>query len=280
MKSLRLPDPCTLKEAAQWLSRESTAEWTANTILSRFLEWDDSKTSRVLAPPTLFVVIGPGTELLDTEAQFLPVKISTQWMLAITVPVDRFIHDLLLAGEAIPPGLATLYPPYRRYRATAPIPRKAIRFPREWVEHLLPAFDGLIYELNQGLHPDLAVLIADQNASTDAPSTDNEGREAQETESAVDVKAGQPDWETLSPEQKKVTWDGMTPARRREKARELVKKHDGHRAHAGAEVCITRERIGQLIKEDKPKEAEAPLPVTPWTQLTELENPKRYKASR
>ena len=89
-----------------------------------------------------------------------------------------------------------------------------------------------------------------------------------------------PAWDTLTSEEKKASWDALSPPARREKATEMVKKHKGNKTQAAAEVGISRERIGQIIKEVKPKELEAPLPDNPWTQLAGLTNPKRGKASR
>lgn len=97
---------------------------------------------------------------------------------------------------------------------------------------------------------------------------------------ATESAASQLDWETLTPEQKKAAWDGMTKAGRQDKAPELVKKHGGNKTRAGAEVGISGNRIGQILKESEPEEPEAPLPVNQWTLMAGLVKPKRGKASR
>jgi len=89
-----------------------------------------------------------------------------------------------------------------------------------------------------------------------------------------------PAWDTLTLEEKKASWDAMSPPARRKKAAELVKKHNGNKTKAAAEVDVSRERIGQIIKEGKPEEPEAPLPDNHYTRLAGLAKPKRGKASR
>jgi len=213
----------------------------------------------VFSPPTLFVVVSPGTELLDKEDQFLPIKVITPWMLAITVPVDRVIQELLWYEEAIPQGLTTLEAPFRRYMVTAPITRSVIRIPKEWVEQLLPAHDRLVCELSQGFHPDLAALIAEHDGTV------------------IEAQAG---WDAMNQEQKRAVWDAMGVQTRREKAAELVKRHGGNKTAAGREVGISGIRIGQLLKLLKVAEVrpEAPLPVNKWTQAAGLATSTRSKA--
>ena len=89
-----------------------------------------------------------------------------------------------------------------------------------------------------------------------------------------------PAWDSLKPDEKKAAWNDLSPVARREKAAELVMKHGGNKTRAGAEVGISRERIGQITKEGKPEVPEAPLPVNKWTQAAGLVKPKRSKASR
>jgi hypothetical protein len=92
-------------------------------------------------------------------------------LLAVTAPVDRFIEDLRMAGEAMPQGLTTLEAPFRRYRPAYPISLKAIRIPREWVQELLPPVDRLLYEISNGGHQDLQDFLAER--STDRADMDN-----------------------------------------------------------------------------------------------------------
>jgi hypothetical protein len=108
----------------------------------------------------------------------------------------------------------------------------------------------------------------------------NAWQSAQAPESAASDKTTQADWETLTPEQRKAAWDGMTKAGRLEKARELVKAHQGNKTRAGAEVGITGNRIGQILKEGEPEEPEPPLPDNHWIRDAGLAEPKRGKASR
>jgi hypothetical protein len=77
-KPPRLPQPCTLDEAAQWLSAECAQAWTARSVLSRFTEWegDSAQSWRAFAPPTLMVMIDSGFDLLDCTDEFKPVSFS------------------------------------------------------------------------------------------------------------------------------------------------------------------------------------------------------------
>lgn len=185
MKPLRLPDPCTVEQAAQWLSREATEEWTDESVLSRFLEFTHEG-NRAFAPPTLLVVIGPDTELLDKENEFAPVKFGCPVLLAVTVPVDRFIHDLLLAGVAMPQGLATREAPFKRYMPTAPISLKAVRMPREWVRDLLPAYDDLIHGIRNGEHQGFMAELHKAAFSLDEVGKPPEPRERRRKKALID----------------------------------------------------------------------------------------------
>lgn len=90
-----------------------------------------------------------------------------------------------------------------------------------------------------------------------------------------------PSWENLSADGKRATWQAMSPEQRRAKARELVERHGGNRAAAGAEVGITGNRIGQLLKETEPEgESEAPLPINKYTAALGLSKPAPCKPSR
>jgi hypothetical protein len=88
-------------------------------------------------------------------------------------------------------------------------------------------------------------------------------------------------WDGLSPDGKRAAWNAMTPAQRREKAVELVKKHNGNKTAAGAEVVISRERMGTLFREGTAEQQpEAPLPDNHWIRDAGLAEPKQGKPSR
>lgn len=149
MRLPKLPEPCTLEEAAEWLGEVSGQKWTARSVLSRFEDWEHEGTTsrRAFAPETLYVVIPTGTELLDATNEFQPISFVSPMRFSVTTPVDAFIHELLMAGEATPPGLTSGIG--KRYRATTSVPIAAVQIPRDWVKQLFSSFDALALELSQ-----------------------------------------------------------------------------------------------------------------------------------
>lgn len=89
-----------------------------------------------------------------------------------------------------------------------------------------------------------------------------------------------PAWDTLTSEEKKASWDAMSPTAHREKANELMKKHKGNKTHAAAEVGISPQALRRYLEESEPEEPEAPLPVNRYTVGLGLIKHKRGKASR
>jgi hypothetical protein len=57
------------------------------------------------------------------------------------------------------------------------------------------------------------------------------------------------DWEQKTLEQKKASWNALSPEGRFVKADELTKKHHGNKTAAGREVGVTGNRNGQILKE-------------------------------
>lgn len=88
-------------------------------------------------------------------------------------------------------------------------------------------------------------------------------------------------WGAMTKDEKKAAWDAMAPAQRRDKANELVKKHQGNRTAAGREVGITGKRIAMLLNEAKKKsELEAPPSTKSNSGPFGLPQTKQGKASR
>jgi hypothetical protein len=130
------------------------------------------------------------------------------------------------------------------------------------------------------ISPELdAYAIKDTTQAAEVPATPAT-EPAQSEAIAPSTIETPPAWDTLTLEEKKASWDAMTPDGRREKAHELVKKHDGNKTRAAAEVGISPQAFRRYIEEAKPEETEAPLPVNMWTQTLGLVKPKRGKASR
>jgi len=127
--------------------------------------------------------------------------------------------------------------------------------------------------LNVNSELERAVASFHQTGEAEQPVLAEQGKSDAIAPSTIETP---PSWDTLTLVEKKASWVALSPPARREKAAELVKKHKGNKTLAAAEVDISRERMGQIIKEGKP---EAPLPVNQWTQLAGLTKPKRDKAS-
>ncbi len=67
-----------------------------------------------------------------------------------------------------------------------------------------------------------------------------------------DATTERTDWSLLSEEDKKTAWKVMSPAERRDKALDLVKKHNGNKTAAGKEAGVSRNRIAELIRAVEP----------------------------
>lgn len=132
---------------------------------------------------------------------------------------------------------------------------------------------------HSGLLPlqDFATWAASVNLAPIPPELAARANAVQDT--AQTTEAPPATWEAMTLEQKRAAWNVMSAQTRREKAAELVRKHGGNKTAAGAEVGITGNRMGQLLKETE-GQPEAPLPVNKWTQAAGLAKPKRGKASR
>lgn len=167
----RLSEYPTIEAAAKWLTCAANEEWSSQAVLSRISkEWAGSATSqtRAFAPVTLFVVIHAGDELLEASNKFRPLMIHTPQIFQLCAPVEGFVDALELTGCAKPPTLTN--DNGARYLCQHEINLPDVRLKRDWVKHLLPQFDALIFEASQGEHQWLLEAAAELESNSKSES--------------------------------------------------------------------------------------------------------------
>lgn len=143
-KSPRLHNDCTLIEAAQWLSEETTEQWSPRAVLARLAHewtWKDGWENR-LVPESLNVAIPPGTEL---ENRMTGQRETTERWRVMSVggaSIEAMLESLLQFGEvtdaAFVDGLGT------RWLCRSPLGSDCLRLSPAVIDSLVPTFDRLV----------------------------------------------------------------------------------------------------------------------------------------
>lgn len=167
----RLGEHPTIEDAAKWLTCASGEEWSTQAVLSRISEeWEGSESSqiRAFAPETLMVVIHSGDVLLDASNKFRALTIHTPQIFQLCAPIEGFVAALDLSGRAKPPTLTN--DSGGRYLCQHEIILADIRLKRDWVKHLLPPLDALIFEASKGEHQWLLEAATELGSKTESQS--------------------------------------------------------------------------------------------------------------
>lgn len=170
-RSPRLHDDCTLIEAAQWLSEETTEQWSTQAVLARLArEWTSQgcREHRLL-PESLNVSIPPGTEL---ESLITGERETTErWRMMFVggAALESMLESLLQFGEAT--DVALVGGLRERWLCRSPLRSDCLRLSPAVIDGLVPTFDRFV-QSSAGLR-----LVREWEAATAAEGQQDDAPE-------------------------------------------------------------------------------------------------------
>lgn len=210
----RLHDDCTLIEAAEWLSEETTEQWSDRAVIARLAyewAWKDGG-ENCLLPESLRVAIPPGTVLENRITGRREISERWRMMSVGGAAIKTMLVNLLQFGEAteavLVDGIGT------RWLCQSPLGSDCLRLSPTIIDALVPEFDRLVQSAAA------VKIVSEWEAVTVAEDQhDHDGAYLQGTTKKA-IEAGLPSDAPTPTKEDESPWK----AQARQRAKEIIKR--------------------------------------------------------